>query len=81
MIRNNVSAIIGQRRMTIAETAKLAGLQYNTIYNLYYDKTAGIDFNTLDRLCFALDCTPNDLLKTHQKISHITFLKVLPTVQ
>ena len=33
MIRNNVSAIIGQRRMTIAETAKLAGLQYNTIYN------------------------------------------------
>lgn len=59
MIRNNVSAIIGQRRMTIAETAKLAGLQYNTIYNL----TAGIDFNTLDRLCFALDCTPNDLLK------------------
>lgn len=59
MIRNNVSAIIGQRRMTIAETAKLAGLQYNT----YYDKTAGIDFNTLDRLCFALDCTPNDLLK------------------
>lgn len=44
MIRNNVSAIIGQRRMTIAETAKLAGLQYNTIYNLYYDKTAGIDF-------------------------------------
>lgn len=63
MIRNNVSAIIGQRRMTIAETAKLAGLQYNTIYNLYYDKTADIDFNTLDRLCFALDCTPNDLLK------------------
>ena len=51
------------RRMTIAETAKLAGLQYKTVYNLYYDKTAGIDFSTLDKLCFALDCTPNDLLK------------------
>lgn len=51
------------RRMTIAETAKLAGLQYNTVYNLYYDKTAGIDFSTLDKLCFALDCMPNDLLK------------------
>ena len=63
MIKNNVSLLIGMRRMTIAETAKLAGLQYNTVYNLYYDKTAGIDFNTLDRLCFALDCTPNDLLK------------------
>ena len=51
------------RRMTIAETAKLAGLQYNTVYNLYYDKTAGIDFSTLDKLCFALDFKPNDLLK------------------
>lgn len=63
MIKNNISLLIGMRRMTIAETAKLAGLQYNNVYNLYYDKTVGIDFSTLDKLCFALDCTPNDLLK------------------
>ncbi len=63
MIKNNVSALIGQRRMTIAETAKIAELQYNTVYNLYYGKTSGIDFITLNKLCFALDCTPNDLFK------------------
>ena len=29
------------RRMTIAETARLAGVSYNTIYALYHDQTAG----------------------------------------
>ena len=51
------------RRMTVAETAKLAGVSYNTIYALYHDKTAGIEFETLNKLCFVFDCTPNDLFK------------------
>lgn len=63
MIENKVSTIIGDRKMSIAETAKLANLKYNTVYNLYYDKTKGIEFETLNKLCFALDCTPNDLLR------------------
>lgn len=41
MIKNNVSLLIGMRRMTIAETARLAGVSYNTrnisIF-LYYRK-------------------------------------------
>ena len=39
------------RRMTIAETARLAGVSYNTIYALYHDQTAGIEFATLNKLC------------------------------
>jgi len=63
MIRNNISTIIGLRRLNISEVAKQTGLSYNTIYNLYYDKTSGVDFATLNKLCFTLDCTVNDLLK------------------
>ena len=63
MIKNNVSLLIGMRRMTIAETAKLAGLSYNTVYSLYHDETSGIDFSTLNKLCYVLDCTTNDLFK------------------
>ena len=63
MIRNNVSTLIGMRRATIAETARLADLDYSTVYNLYYDKTNGIEFETLNKLCFALDCNPNDLFR------------------
>ena len=63
MLKNNVSTMIGKRRMTIAESAKLAGVRYNTIHKLYNDKTKGVEFSTLDKLCYALDCTPNDLFK------------------
>lgn len=63
MIENNISTIIGYRKMDIAEVAKISKLAYNTVYNLYYDKTKGIDFDTLDKLCFALDCSVSDLLK------------------
>lgn len=62
MLKNNVSTIIGQRKMRISEVAKIAGLRYNTVYNLFYDKTEGIEFSTLNKLCYALECTPNDLL-------------------
>ena len=63
MIINNISTIIGMRKMTISETAKLAGIAYNTVYNLYYNKTSGIDFQTIDKLCKILDCTTNDLIR------------------
>ncbi len=61
MIVNNISTLIGKKRMTKSETAKLAGLDYNTVDNLYRDKTKGIEFGTMNKLCFALDCTPGDL--------------------
>ena len=44
MIVNNISTLIGKRKMTKSETAKLAGLDYNTVDNLYRDKTKGIEF-------------------------------------
>lgn len=62
MIKNNVSTIIGSRMLSVAETARIAKLKYNTVHNLYYDKTKSIEFETLNKLCFALDCTPHDLL-------------------
>lgn len=62
MIENNISTMIGYKKMDIAEVAKISQLAYNTVYNLYYDKTKGIDFDTLNKLCFALDCSISDLL-------------------
>ncbi len=61
MIINRVSIVIGERRMTISETAKLAGIGYSTMDNIYRNNTKGIDFETLNRLCFALDCKPGEL--------------------
>ncbi len=61
MIENNISLLIGKRRTNVAEVARIAKLKYSTVNNLYLDKTKGIEFETMNKLCFALDCTPGDL--------------------
>lgn len=63
MIENRLSVVMGKRRLSVAEVARLGKLSYNTVDNLYNDITKGIDFKTLDKLCFVLQCNPNDLFK------------------
>ncbi|MDO5436602.1 MAG: helix-turn-helix domain-containing protein [bacterium] len=63
MIINKLSEIIGRERIRRTELAKWSGVSLSTIHRLYYDQTKGIDFETLDRLCEALQCTPNDLFQ------------------
>lgn len=63
MITNKLSEILGRKRMMQTELARLSGISYGTIKNLYKDKTKGIDFDTLNKLCNALECTPNDILE------------------
>ena len=52
---------MGAKRIRIAEIARITGLSNDTISNLYHDKNKGIEFETLDKLCWALECTPNDI--------------------
>lgn len=54
---------MGNKRMKPQEIVTLTGISRKTIYNIYNDKTKGIEFDTLDKLCFALECTPNDLFR------------------
>ena len=63
MIKNRLSIIMGTKRIKFHEIASLTGISRKTLYNIYNDKTKGIEFETLNKLCFALDCTPNDILK------------------
>ncbi len=63
MLLNNISTMIGYRKLSVAETARLAGLKYSTVDDLYYGRSKGLRFETLNKLCWALDCTPNDLLR------------------
>ena len=63
MIKNRLSTVMGNKRMKPQEIVTLTGISWKTIYNIYNDKTKSIEFDTLDKLCFALDCTPNDLFR------------------
>ena len=63
MIKNRLSEIMGIKRVKSYEIERLTGISRKTLYNIYNDKTKGIEFDTLNKLCYALDCTPNDLFR------------------
>lgn len=63
MLKNNLSKLMGEKRMKMSELEKISGLSQGTIIKLYYDRTKGIEFHTLERLCYALECTPNDIFE------------------
>ena len=63
MLKNNLSAIMGAKRIKIYELEKMANVSRSTITRLYYDKTNTISFKTIENICRALDCTPGELFE------------------
>lgn len=53
MIKNRLSTIMGYKRIKPHEIVTLTGISRKTLYNIYNDKTKGIEFETLNKLCFA----------------------------
>ena len=55
--------ILKSRGETMKEVSDETGISQNTLSLLNQGKSSGIKFNTLEKLCAHLQCTPNDLLK------------------
>ena len=41
----------------------MTGLDNHIVRKIYKSQTTRIDFNTLDKLCFALECNTSDIFK------------------
>lgn len=63
MIVNSFAELLGKRKMDCRDIVKITGLDNHTVRSLYKAETVRITFDTLNKLCYALECTPNDLLK------------------
>jgi putative transcriptional regulator len=63
MIKNNLSKLMGEKRIRISELHKISGLSQSTIIRIYYDKTKNISYETIDKLCEALECNTQELLE------------------
>ena len=63
MLKNNLSAIMGAKRIKIYELEKISGISRSTITRLYYNQTNTGSFNTIENICKALNCTPGDLFE------------------
>jgi len=63
MIENRVAIYMAIKRLDKREIVKMTGINRHTLHNICKCKTKGIEFETLNKLCWALECTPNDLLR------------------
>jgi putative transcriptional regulator len=58
-----LDVMLARRKMRSRELADLVGITEQNISLLKSGKVKGIRFDTLARLCEALDCQPGDLLE------------------
>ena len=63
MIKNNLSKIMGEKRINMTELSRISDLNRTTIFQLYHNKTAHVGFETMNKLCNALNCTVGELFE------------------
>lgn len=63
MIKSKLSEILGKKRIKMSELQDLTGLGVNTIRKIYYNTGNNVSYNTLNKICLALDCKLSDILE------------------
>jgi putative transcriptional regulator len=62
IIRIRIDELLKEHQRTFYWLAKETGVSHTTLWRLKKDKAQGITFNTLERICKALQCQPGDVL-------------------
>jgi putative transcriptional regulator len=63
-VRFNLEPVLKRQKppLTVYGLAQKTGLNYPGLLRLSRNERRGIEFETLDKLCAALNCRPGDLL-------------------
>ena len=63
MILNKLSEILGRKRIKMSELARMTGLARQSIFEFYHNKNKAVKFETLNKICWALECKVEDVLE------------------
>lgn len=63
MIKCNLSRMMGERKLKIADVARETGLNRSTVTALYNETATRIDLETVEKLCQLFNCKVGDLLE------------------
>ena len=63
MIIVNLDVMLAKRKMRSKELAERIGITEANLSLLKSSKVKGVRFETLDKICAALECQPGDLLE------------------
>ena len=59
----NLDVMLAKRKMKLKELSETIGISMTNLSLLKTGKARGIRFNTLSKICEALDCQPGDILE------------------
>ena len=71
MLYLNVKELLKNKRKTKYWLVQNMNSDYKTISDMMDNKTSGIKFETIEKLCILLDCTPNDIFKIEKDANEI----------
>jgi putative transcriptional regulator len=63
MINNRLSEIMGKKRIRMSELSRLTGLSVTAIFALYHNKTKSVSFDTMNKICNALEISIGELFE------------------
>ena len=63
MIKCNLSRILGEKKLKIADVARDTGINRGTITRLYQETAVRVEFDVLEALCRYLNCDISELLE------------------
>ncbi|CAM4129707.1 helix-turn-helix transcriptional regulator [Psychrobacter arenosus] len=61
MILCNLPVLLAERRLKVADLIRMTGISKSTMHKIYNEQTTRIDFETMDKICEALDIDVGDL--------------------
>nr|DAH30097.1 MAG TPA: Cro/C1-type HTH DNA-binding domain protein [Caudoviricetes sp.] len=81
MIRLKVKQILQEKNKTAYWLSKQTGISANNIGKICNGETTNIRFDTMEKICKALNCTPNELMETddpqlNRLITYATYLTI-----
>lgn len=73
-MRLDIKDLVDKKFKNKNQFAKAIGVGYPAACKLYDGNTSKISFETLERICVALECTPTDLFKSDEPTLERLFL-------
>lgn len=62
MIVNKFSLLLAERLLKVSDVSRDTGISRTTLTALYYRRNAGIQFDTLNRLCEYFNCNIEEII-------------------
>ena len=63
MLRITIDRVLDEHNKTMYWLANETGLSYINLIRLCKNQTSKISFDYIEKICNALECTPNDIIK------------------